>query len=132
LFDIGKVVLGLKASVRITRTRLEGYEDTYVAVHRQATNLAQGIVLVRPHLGHVENVPLVRLRLLGVHDLDEDVPLGVVALLDSLEEILGEEVRVLTRNLGGGLGVEVLDAFLGLEVELDVLEATILFISNQG
>lgn len=81
---------------------------------------------MRPNLGHVENVPLVRLRLLGIHNLDKDIPLGVVALLNSLKEVLGVEVRVFARNLGGGLGVEVLDALLGLEVELDVLEAAVL------
>lgn len=88
---------------------------------------------MRPDLGHVENVPLVRLGLLGVHDLHEDVPLGEVALLDGLEEVLGEEVRVLARNLGGGCGGEVLDTILGLEVELDVLEAAVLlFLKKVG
>lgn len=81
---------------------------------------------MRPHLGHVENVPLVRLRLLGVHDLHEDVPLGEVALLNGLEEVLGQEVGVFAGNLCGGLGGEVFDAVLGLEVELDVLEAAVL------
>lgn len=81
---------------------------------------------MRPNLGHVENVPLVRLRLLGIHNLDKDIPLGVVALLNSLKEVLGVEVRVFARNPGGSLGVEVLDALLGLEVELDVLEAAVL------
>lgn len=81
---------------------------------------------MRPNLGHVENVPLVCLRILGIHYLDKHIPLGVVALLNSLKEVLSEKIGVFTRNLGGGLGVEVLDALLGLEVELDVLEAAVL------
>lgn len=81
---------------------------------------------MRPNLGHVEDVPLVRLRILGLHHLHKDIPLGVVALLDSLEEVLGQEVGVFAGHLCGGLGVEVLGAALRLEVELDILEATVL------
>lgn len=100
--------------------------NTHVAVHGQPANLAQRIVLVRPNLGHVEDVPLVRLRILGLHHLHKDIPLGVVALLDSLEQVLGQEVGVFAGHLCGGLGVEVLGAALGLEVELDILEAAVL------
>lgn len=83
---------------------------------------------MRPNLGHVKDVPLVRLRILGLHHLDKDIPLGVVALLDSLKEVLRQEVGILSGNLCGGLGVEVLCAALGLEVELDILEAAVLFV----
>lgn len=83
---------------------------------------------MRPHLGHVKDVPLVCLRILGIHNLDKDIPLGVVALLNSLKEVLGEEIGVFAGHLGGGLGVEVLGAPLGLEVELDILEAAVLFV----
>lgn len=83
---------------------------------------------MRPHFGHVENVPLVGLSLLGIHDLHEHVPLGEVALLDSLEEVLGEEVGVFARNLSSGSSGKVFDAILCLEVELDVLEAAVLLV----
>lgn len=87
---------------------------------------------MRPNLGHVEDVPLVRLRILGIHNLDKDIPLGVVALLDSLKEVLGQKVWVFAGYLGGGLGVQVLGAALGLEVELDILEAAVLVVTMIG
>lgn len=84
---------------------------------------------MRPHFCHVKDVPPVRLRLLGIHDLHEDVPLGEVALLNGLEEVLRQIIRVLAGRLGGDVGGEVLDAGLGLDVELDVLECAVLYIS---
>ena len=60
---------------------------TYIAIHRQAANLSERKVAVRPHLCHVEDVPFVTLSLLGFHDLHEYIPNGEVALLDSLKQI---------------------------------------------
>lgn len=81
---------------------------------------------MRPHLGHVEDIPLVGLGLLGVHHLHVDVPHGVVAPFDVRIKIVDQVVRVLTRQLLGGLAVEILDTDLRLDVDLDIFERAIL------
>ena len=41
-----------------------------------------------PNLGHVEDVPLVALGLLGRHDLNIDIPDWIVTPLNGLEQIV--------------------------------------------
>lgn len=81
---------------------------------------------MRPHLGHIKDVPLVGFGVLGIHDLDVDVPDGIVLGLDGLVQVLQEEVWVLSGDPGGFLLREVLDSLLGLDVHFDVFERAIL------
>jgi hypothetical protein len=99
---------------------------THVPVDGQFTDLPKGIVLVRPDLGHVENVPFVALGILEVHDLDIDVPYRIVTFLDRVEQILQQMIWVLASNFGCFLSGKVLDALLGLDMDLDVFEGAIL------
>lgn len=80
---------------------------------------------MRPNFGHVENVSFISLGILGVHDLDIDIPLGVVAFLNGLEEILDVMVRVLASNLGSGFAIVIANALLRLDVDLDIVEGTV-------
>ena len=79
-----------------------------------------------PHFGHVEDVPLVGLGLAGVHHLHVDIPDGVVALFNSLEEVLDEEIRFLPGQLHGCFTIKIPDSNLRLDVNLDILETTVL------
>lgn len=99
---------------------------TYIAVQSQLTNLSEREVLVRPHFGHIEDVPLVALGLFRLHHLHEDFVDGVVSAVDGLVHVLDEVVRVLAGQLGGLLSGEVLDANGGFDVEFDVFERAIL------
>lgn len=81
---------------------------------------------MRPHLGHVKDVPAVRLGVGRVHDLHKDVPLGVVAAVDGGVEVVDEVVWVLAGQPGGRLAVEVGDAQLALDVDLYVFEGAVL------
>lgn len=99
---------------------------TYVAVHGKSTDLLQREVLVRPNLSHVKDVPLVLLSLFGVHQLDIDVPDGIVTPLDSLEHVADHKVRVLSGDLGSFLGREVLNPLLRFDVDFGVFERAIL------
>jgi hypothetical protein len=99
---------------------------TYIAVQREPSDLSQRKVRVRPHLGHVEDVPFVVLGLFGIHDLDEHVPHRVIAALNGLVHVLHQVVGVFARQLGGLFSGEVLDADGGLDVEFDVFEGAIL------
>ena len=107
LLNVGKVV---------ARVRVDG----------QLAEWAQREVGVRPHLGHVKDVDAVALGLGGVHELHENVPLREVALLDRVEQILHQVVRVLARHLDRLGAVHVLDAQPRLNVHLDVLEGAVL------
>ncbi len=79
-----------------------------------------------PNLGHVEDVPLVALGLLGRHNLNVDVPDGIVTLLNRLEKIVYQKVWIFASDFGSSLSIKVLDPKLGLDVNLDVVERSIL------
>lgn len=54
-----------------------------------------------PHFGHVENVPPVLLCLLGLHDLDIDIPDRIISLFDGFEQVLNQKVRVFASDFSG-------------------------------
>jgi hypothetical protein len=58
-----------------------------------------------PYFGHVEDVPPELLCILRVKDLDLNVPAGIVAAFDCIEEVLGVPVGV--------YGGEMLGFFVG-------------------
>lgn len=104
---------------------------------------------VWPDLGQVKNVVAELFSLLGCHGLlpwnqdrrwtrhekgtyDEDIPGGVVALLDGLEELLDTIVGVGTSELAGLGIVESLEALLGEDVELSVHKVAILVDELEG
>lgn len=84
---------------------------------------------MRPDLGHVEDVPLVGLRILGVHDLDIHIPHGIVTLLNMIVKILDQVIWVLSGDFRGRCGIEVANALLGLDMNLDVLEGAVLHLT---
>ena len=100
LLDLGKVVLR-------------------VAVQFEDAHLDQGIILVEPDLGEVEGVVGALRRILLRHHLDEHGPAGEVSLLDALVQVALVAFPVLADDRLGLLIGQVLDALLGLEVELD-------------
>ena len=99
LLHLGEVVLG-------------------VAVQLKRAHLDQRKLLLAPRLRDVERVLLVVLRRGLVHDLDAEEPAGELAALDGVEQVALVALAVARDDLAG-LGVgEVLDALVGLEVEL--------------
>ncbi|CVN03242.1 Uncharacterised protein [Streptococcus pneumoniae] len=89
-----------------------------VAVQGQRADLDARVVLLGDRLRQVEGVEPVGLALLVGDRLDVEVPLGVVALGDGLEQVLAVEVGVLAGDLGGLVVREVVHALLGDEVVL--------------
>lgn len=79
-----------------------------------------------PDFGHVKDIPPIRLSLGRIHDLNKDVPLGIVSSLNSLEHVSDHVVWVFTRNSSSLLSGEVLYSLLSLDVNFDVLERAIL------
>lgn len=99
---------------------------TYVAIQGYLSNLPQWKVLVRPDFGHIKDIPSVFFRLFRLHDLDIDVPNGVIAPFDSFKQILNEKVGVLATDFDGFFSGEVANANGGLDVYFDIFEVTVL------
>lgn len=81
---------------------------------------------MRPDLGHVKDVPLVGFSILGIHDLDINIPDRIVLSLNGLVQILEQEVWVLAGYSGSFLLGEVFDTLLSFEMHFDVFERAIL------
>lgn len=81
---------------------------------------------MRPHLGHIEDIPSVIFSLLGRHDLHVNIPSRIIFPLDGFEEILDEKVGILSGHTDGFFFGEVLDALGCFDVEFDVFEGAIL------
>lgn len=81
---------------------------------------------MRPYFGHVKNVPLVRLCLLGSHELHIDVPDRIIASLNRFEHILDHVVGVFPGNPVGLVPRESLIALLSLHMDLGILERAVL------
>lgn len=81
---------------------------------------------MRPHLGHIEDIPSVIFSLLRGHNLHVNIPGRIVFPLDGFEEILDQKVGVFSRHADGFFFGEVLDALGGFDVEFDVFEGAIL------
>lgn len=81
---------------------------------------------MRPHLGHVENVPSVIFRLFWLHDLYIDIPDWVISLLDGFKQVLDQEIGVFATYFGSLLLGEVLNPLRGFDVDFDVFEGSIL------
>ncbi len=99
LLDLGEVVL-------------------WVLVQIEDAHLDERVVLVKPDLGQVERVVRALGRVLFGHHLNEHLPAGEVALLDAVVEVtLVALATFADHGFGFGIG-QVLDALLGVEVEL--------------
>lgn len=79
-----------------------------------------------PDFCHIKDVPPVLFCLIGCHCLDISGPAWVISFCDVLEQILDIMVRVFSRNLCGLCLGEVLDALVGLQVDFDIDERSIL------
>lgn len=99
---------------------------TYVAVHSQTTNLLEREILMRPDLGHIEDIYFVSLGLFGAHQLDVDIPNRIIASLDGLKHVLDHIVRVLSGNLGSFFAGEILYSLLRFDVDFGIFERAIL------
>mmetsp|Transcript_22526 Transcript_22526/g.44261 ORF Transcript_22526/g.44261 Transcript_22526/m.44261 type:complete len:467 (+) Transcript_22526:526-1926(+) len=100
LLDLRKVIIGITIELH----------DTY---------LLEREVLVWPDLGKVKWVPLEVLGLLISHSLNMEVPLGVVAILDSKKEILRGPTGFLALKFRPLLLCKEFTTLLRLEVKLD-------------
>lgn len=81
---------------------------------------------MRPDFGHVENVPPVLLGFSWVHDLNVDIPLGIISSVNGLKHVADHVIWIFTSNFSCLLRGEVLDSLLSLDVDFDVLEGAIL------
>lgn len=97
-----------------------------VFVQSEFSDGTEGEFLLRPGLGQIEDVVTELLSLLGSHDLDVESPRRVFSSLDRLEQILVREVGVLSCHLSSFLVCESLDTLVGLVVELNVDERSVL------
>lgn len=95
---------------------------TYIAVHSKTTNLLQRKILMRPNLGHIEDIPFVFLGLFEAHQLDVDIPNRIVASLDSLKHVLDHIVRILSGDLGSFFAAEILYPLLRFDVDFGVFK----------
>src|SRR5258708_2369846 len=58
-----------------------------IAIQFHLTHLDQGVVRVRPHLGQVERMDVIGVRILFVHDLDIELPPWELTLFDALVQV---------------------------------------------
>ena len=79
-------------------------------------------VLERESLGGIEDIDVVLLSNTRVNNLREDIPGGVVPVLDALVQASSLEVRVHACLLCRVMGVEVLNTPGCLQVDLDVFK----------
>jgi hypothetical protein len=79
-----------------------------IFVEGEPTYGSQRHILLRPDLGQVKDIPVELLSLLKCKNLDIHRPAGVVAFLNSLEEVLGVPVRVLGSQPSGYVVSKVL------------------------
>jgi hypothetical protein len=96
-----------------------------VLVERELADRDQGVVLVWPDAGIIEDVPSVGLGVLWVHDLQVHSPGWVVALFNGVVHILDVVVWLFAREADGVGSIHGDIAGIGLEMYLDVLEAPI-------
>ena len=90
-----------------------------VAVELHVAHFDQRIILLRPDLGQIERMEAVG-RCIGLrHDLHVQGPAGEVAVLDRVVQVALGALAITGDHRGGLLIGQVLDALLGLEVELD-------------
>lgn len=87
-----------------------------VSVEDHLSDVDQGIVLVGPDLGDIENVPLVVLSIFGRHNLNLDTPGGRFARGNVVEEVSGGIVTISGLDLVSLLGRQILDSGISLEV----------------
>lgn len=115
-------------SVRRRESSLLGLGEVVVnvLVESELAESSQREVSVGPDLGEVKDGPLELLSLLGGADLDVTSPRGEVLLLNVLDKILLGVVGVGAAEDAGLVVGEVLDALVGLHVDLDVVERTVL------
>lgn len=105
---------------------MRGILTTDIPIQGQSADLSEWIVLVRPDFGHIKDIPLVILSIFGIHDLNIDIPNRIVSAFDCFEQVLEQIVWILSSYLCSFLSSEVFDTLLGFDVDLDVLERTIL------
>lgn len=102
-----------------------------VAVQLHHTQLRDGHKLLGKDLGGVQQVEAVRQHLVLVDNLDAKLPLGAIARLDGIPEVLAVEVGVLARNnlclLPNKAGLPL----TGLPVPLDKLRRAVLLYETE-
>jgi hypothetical protein len=101
-------------------------EVLHILVESNLSEWNKWVVFLRDGLGCIKDVGLVVLGLKRVDDLRVDSPRWVVALLNGVEKIFSEVIRILTTDCGRLIVSQILDALVGLEVDLDVFEGSVL------
>jgi hypothetical protein len=80
---------------------------------------------MRPHFGHIENVPPVFLGILWIHYLKICRPAWEVFPFNCFKQILDIVIGIGSSNVGGFFIGEAFDTLIGFHVELDILEGAI-------
>ncbi len=89
-----------------------------VPIQFHLTDLDQWVVGVRPHLGQVERVNVIGVRILFVHDLDIELPPGKVASLNGFVKVPLIALTITRDDLSRLSVRQVLNALLRFEGEL--------------
>lgn len=99
--------------------------NSYILVESHLANFDQGKFLVRPDFGDVKQAPAVRLSLLGLHDLNIELPDREVATGYGTPQILVMEIGVHSGHASRLFVREVRDVINRAEVKLAVVESAI-------
>src|ERR1700730_3049819 len=89
-----------------------------VPIQFHLTHLNQRVVRVRPHLGQVERVDVIGVRILFVHDLDVELPPWELTLFDALVQVSLVALTITRDDLSRISVRQVLNALLRFEGEL--------------
>src|SRR5438552_4154189 len=113
LFDFGEIIDG-------------------ILVEGHFTESAKRDFTMRPDFCQVKDIPTEFLGLFRGEDLDVTCPRWEIARLDLVEEILGGVIGVVSREFASSFVIECLDTLINLEMELNVMEGSVLVDQFEG
>jgi hypothetical protein len=125
LLNVRKIVFRLfHVSVEFM---IHGWElSTHILVQSKLAKWPQWIVSLRPHFRHVEDIPSIRLSVLGIHYLDIRSPSWIVLSLNGIKEVTDVMIRIFSSQLFSLRACKSFDSKVCLEMDFDVFECSIL------
>ena len=109
-----------------------GEEVLWITIEDDTADGDEWVVAVWPNFGHVINVDSVFLGVFNGHDLDLEIPRGVVAFFDSLKEVTSGVFGVLCLHGISLISGVVFDSLISFEVHFDVEAFTGLVVPPEG